>query len=183
MPELPEEIKARLLNQGLTLEQADVLLDRPGAVEYFDDGLKIFDDPKRLATLMLELLLPACQREGITPADSRATPKSLAELAKLMADNTLNRRAAYDLFPELFAQGGEPLALAKAKGVLQISDAGAIEAMAEEIVAANPAQAEQFRGGQEKLLSFFVGQLMKRSKGAANPQLANEIFIKLLGRK
>lgn len=182
MPELPDDIKKRLLGQGLTIEQADVLLDRRRAVEYYDAALKIFSEPKRVATLMLELLLPACQRDDMSPMDCKVPPQSLAALAKLMADNTVGRRVAYDsLFPELFAEGGDPETLAKAKGVLQISDSSALTAMAEAIVAANPQQARQYRDGQEKLLSFFVGQLMKQSRGAANPKLANEIFIKLLG--
>ncbi|UQZ90888.1 Asp-tRNA(Asn)/Glu-tRNA(Gln) amidotransferase GatCAB subunit B [Deltaproteobacteria bacterium Smac51] len=180
MPELPEEVKARLLEEGLTAEQTDVLLDRRRAVEYYDLALKILNEPKRVATLMVELLLPACQRDDISPMDSKLPPEGLAALGKLMADNTLNRRAAYDLFPELFERGGDPAELAKAKGVIQISDAGAITAMAEEIIAANPDQARQYREGQEKVLSFFVGQLMKRSKGAANPKLANEVLVKLL---
>ncbi len=180
MPELPEELKKRLLGQGLTEEQADVLLDRRRAVEYYDQALKILNEPKRLATLMLELLLPACQREGLSPMDSKVRPEDLAALGKLLADGALNRRAAYDLFPELFAGGGDPGELARAKGVMQISDSAALTALAEEIVAANREQAQKYREGQEKLLSFFVGQLMKRSRGAANPQLANEILVKLL---
>jgi len=180
MPELPERIKARLLSRGLSAEQADVLLDRKRAVEYLEAAERVFDDPKRLATLMVELLLPACQREDIGPFDSALTPEALAALARLMADNTLSRRAAYDLFPELFAKGGDPEALAKAKGVLQVSDAGAIEALAREVIAGFPDEAQKYREGQEKILPFFVGQLMKKSKGAANPKLANEVLTRLL---
>ena len=180
MPELPAEVEARLLSLGLTGEQAAVLLDRRGAVEYFDQARVILKDDKRTATLMLELLLPACQREDCPPLECRVPPSALAALGKLMADNTLSRRAAYDLFPELFEKGGDPGELAKAKGVLQISDAGAIEAMAADIIAANPGEAQKYREGQEKILSFFVGQLMKKSQGAANPKLAGEVLSRLL---
>lgn len=180
MPKLPEEIKAALLELGLTDEQASVLLDRRGAVEYFDQARAIMGDDKRIAILMLELLLPACQRSEIEPLGAQVTPANLAALGKLMADNTLSRRAAYDLFPELFEKGGDPAQLAQAKGVLQISDAGALADMAAEIVAAHPDEAQKFREGQDKILSFFVGQLMKKSKGAANPKLAGEVLTKLL---
>lgn len=180
MPEGPEEARARLAALGLTGEQAEVILARRDAVKYLDQALAALDDPKRLATLMVELLLPACQREEISPMESKVAPRALAALANLMATGALNRRAAYDMFPELFQKGGEPEALMQAKGVRQISDAGSLKKMAEEIVAANPKQAQQYRDGQEKLLSFFIGQLMKKSRGAANPKLAGEALAQAL---
>ncbi|MDR2945270.1 MAG: Asp-tRNA(Asn)/Glu-tRNA(Gln) amidotransferase subunit GatB [Candidatus Adiutrix sp.] len=180
MPELPEQAEARLLALGLTEEQAAVFLDRRGAVAYFDQARPLLGDDRRLAALMVELLLPACQRDGLSPLECRVPPAALAALGKLMADNTLSRRAAYDLFPELFEKGGDPGELARSKGVLQISDTGAISDMAAEIIAANPGEARKYREGQEKILSFFVGQLMKKSKGAANPKLAGEVLSKLL---
>ena len=180
MPELPDQVEARLLALGLTGEQAAVLLDRRGAVAYFDQARAVLGDGKRVATLMLELLLPACQRDDCPPRECKVPPSALAELGRLLADNTLSRRAAYDLFPELFEKGGDPGELARVKGVLQISDAGAITEMAAEIIAANPGEARKYRDGQEKILSFFVGQLMKKSQGAANPKLAGEVLSKLL---
>ena len=180
MPELPDQIRARLTAQGLSEEQTAVLLDRRQAVEYYDATVKASGDPKRAATLMLELLLPACLREGIEPFQSKLPPESLAALGRLMADNTLSRRAAYDLFPDLFNQGGDPAELAKSKGVLQVSDSGAIASLAAEVIAAYPDEARKYRDGQEKILSFFVGQVMKKSKGAANPKLAGEVLSDLL---
>ncbi|MDR0882648.1 MAG: Asp-tRNA(Asn)/Glu-tRNA(Gln) amidotransferase subunit GatB [Candidatus Adiutrix sp.] len=180
LPPLPGQIRSRLLAQGLTGEQAAVLLDRRQAVEYFDLASQIFDQPGRLAALMTELLLPACQRDNISPLEARLTPATLAGLARLMADNTLSRRAAYDLFPELWEKGGDPAALARARGVTQVSDAGAIAALAAEIIAAHPAEVQNYRAGQTKILSFLVGQLMRRSQGAANPKLAGEVLTKML---
>ncbi len=180
MPELPEAVKARLIGLGLTPEQAEVFLDRRQAVDYFDAARKCFDDSKRLATLMVELLLPACQRCDTPPLAAGLPPEGLAALAGLMADDTLSRRAAYDLFPELFETGGDPAALARAKGLLQISDTGAIAGLAAEVIAAHPDEARKYRDGQEKILSFFVGQLMRKSKGAANPKLAGEVLANLL---
>lgn len=180
MPELPDQIQARLTAQGLTGEQTAVLLDRRQAVEYYDEMVKAAGDPKRAATLIVELFLPACQREGIDPFESKLPPSGLAALGRLMGDNTLSRRAAYDLFPELFDRGGDPAELAKNKGVLQVSDSGAIAALAAEVIAAYPDEAQKYRDGQEKILSFFVGQVMKKSKGAANPKLAGEVLADLL---
>ena len=182
MPELPEAVAGRLSELGLTEEQVAVLLNRKRAVEYFDAAVKILNDPKRVATLMVELLLPACQRDDISPADGdcKVPPASLAKLGRLMADDTLSRRAAYDLFPELFDKGGEPEEMARAAGKLQVSDTGAISAMAQEVIDEHPAEAQKYREGQEKILSFFVGQLMRRSKGAANPKMAGDILARLL---
>lgn len=180
MSKLPEEIKADLLNQGLTEEQASVILDRPKAVEYYREALKTLEDPKRLAILMVELLLPACQRAEISAADCKLPPAGLAKLGALMAADTLGRRAAYDLFPELFENGGDPEELAKAAGKIQVSDIGVIESMALAIIEAHPDEAQKYREGQEKILSFFVGRLMRQSKGAANPKLAGEVLVRLL---
>ena len=180
LPRLPDEVRAELLALGLSEEQAAVILDRRGAVEYFEATRKILDDPRRLATLMLELLLPAAQKENISPLESACTPAVLAALARLLADNTVSRRAAYDLFPELFARGGDPETLARARGVMQISDTGALEALAAGLIAAHPEEARRYREGQDKVLSFFVGRLMRQSRGAANPRLAGEILARLL---
>ena len=176
MPRLPEAIRAKLLALGLTAEQTEVILNRRGAVEYFEKALTFLDEPKRLAALMVELLLPAAQKEDF----GACGPEVLAALARLMAEDALSRRAAYGLFPELFERGGDPEALARAKGLLQISEAGALEPLARELIASHPEEARRYREGQEKLLSFFVGQLMRQSRGAANPSLAGAILARLL---
>lgn len=180
MPKLPQELKAELLAQGLSEEQAAVLLERPQSLEYFQKAVAEFSEPKKVATLMLELFLPACQREGLKALDAKLQPSQLAKLASLMASDTLSRRAAYDLFPQLFAEGGDPEALAKASGKIQLSDAGAIETLAQAIIEAHPEEARKYREGQEKILSFFVGQLMRQSKGAANPKVAGEVLARLM---
>ncbi|MCL2029197.1 MAG: Asp-tRNA(Asn)/Glu-tRNA(Gln) amidotransferase subunit GatB [Deltaproteobacteria bacterium] len=176
MPRLPQAAELEAL--GLTAEQAAIILDRRGALEYFERALTFLGEPKRLATLMLELLLPAVQKGN--PLDCACGPEVLASLARLMAEDALSRRAAYGLFPELFQRGGDPQALARARGLLQISEAGDLEPLARELVAAHPEEARRYREGQEKLLSFFVGRLMRQSGGAANPKLAGEILARLL---
>jgi len=180
MPPLPEVVRAELLALGLTEEQAALLLERRGAVEYFKAALTFLDDPKRLATLMVELLLPAAHKEGLSPLDCACGPGVLAALASLLARETLSRRVAYDLFPELFARGGDPEALARDRGLFQISESVTLETLARGLIAAHPEEARRYREGQEKLLSFFVGQLMRQSRGAANPKLAGEILARLL---
>ena len=181
MPMLPQEAMARFEALGLTVEQSQLLIDRRGAAVYFDAALKEFNDPKRLATLMAELFLPACQKAEILPAEAKMTAENLAALAKLMADDTLNRRTAYELFPELFTEGENPKKLAEAKGLMQISDATALKSMAQEILAKHQKEVDEFKAGKEKVMGFFVGQMMKASKGRANPQIISEVLKELLG--
>jgi aspartyl-tRNA(Asn)/glutamyl-tRNA(Gln) amidotransferase subunit B len=180
LPCLPEETTMVLLSLGLTREQVAIIQNRRGAIEYFEAAKSFFDEPKQLATLMLELLLPAALREDIYPLETKCTPKLLAVLAKLITDNTLSRRAAYNLFPEIFEHGTDPKELAELRGVLQVSDAGAIKALAVDLIKAHPNEAKKYCNGQEKILSFFVGRLMQQSQGAANPKLAGEILVRLL---
>jgi aspartyl-tRNA(Asn)/glutamyl-tRNA(Gln) amidotransferase subunit B len=174
LPVTPEQSLERLIGLGIRDEIAKLLIDRRGALEYFDEALESFNDPKRLAALMGELFLPACQKEALSPGQARLTPKNFASLARLMDKGTLGRRAAYDIFAELFQTGEDPETLAKKKGVLQISDSSALDSLAAVVIAAHPQEAAKYREGQEKVLSFLVGQLMRRSRGAADPKGASE---------
>jgi aspartyl-tRNA(Asn)/glutamyl-tRNA(Gln) amidotransferase subunit B len=174
LPATPEQSYQKLLELGLKDDIAKLLIDRRGALEYFEEAVNCFNDPKRIAALMAELFLPACQKEGLTPKEAQLGPKTLAALASLMAQGTLGRRATYELFPEMFQSGADPEELAKQKGVLQISDTSQLESLAAEIIAAHPQQADNYRQGQQKVLSFLVGQLMRRTKGAADPKIASQ---------
>jgi aspartyl-tRNA(Asn)/glutamyl-tRNA(Gln) amidotransferase subunit B len=98
----------------------------------------------------------------------------------LVDQGAISGKLAKAVFEDMVATGKEPEAIIKEKGLAQISDSGALEALAQEIITANPKEAAAFRAGKTKVLGFFVGQLMQRTKGQANPQLANEIFRKLL---
>ncbi|MDR1487062.1 MAG: Asp-tRNA(Asn)/Glu-tRNA(Gln) amidotransferase subunit GatB [Deltaproteobacteria bacterium] len=174
LPETPEQSLEKLAALGIRDEVAKLLIDRRGALEYFEQALLNFNEPKRLSTLMTELLLPACQKDAIAPTESLLTPKLFAQLAKLIEEGTLGRRAAYELFPELFQSGLDPKELAQKKGVLQISDSSALEALAAQIIAQHPKEADKYRQGQDKILGFLVGQLMRSSRGAADPKRAGE---------
>ena len=100
----------------------------------------------------------------------------LAAMICLIEDGTISGRIGKDLLPELCDTGKDPKVLVEEKGLVQISDTGALEEMARDIIAANPGPADDFRGGNEKAIGFLVGQMMKASKGKANPKLANEIL-------
>lgn len=109
-------------------------------------------------------------------------PGPLAALLKMVDDNTISGKIAKTVFGEMLATGKEPAVIVKEKNLVQVSDQGELLVIVRKIIADNPEQADDFRNGKSKILGFFVGQLMKQTKGKANPQLANELFTKeLLG--
>jgi aspartyl-tRNA(Asn)/glutamyl-tRNA(Gln) amidotransferase subunit B len=112
---------------------------------------------------------------------STITAAAAGTLLTLVDKGTISRNQAKEVLKEVVATGKDPETIIKEKGLVQISDTGALEAAAQEIIDANPKEAADYRGGKTKVMGFFVGQLMKKTKGQANPQLANEIFQRLLG--
>ena len=105
--------------------------------------------------------------------DCPGTPERLTDLLKLIDDGTISGKMAKKVFEEMVASGKPPAEIVKARGLTQITDESALRAMVEEVIAANPAQVADYKGGKDKLMSFFVGQVMKASKGQANPALVN----------
>ena len=106
--------------------------------------------------------------------DSALKPEALAELAKIVDGGLISAKIAQDIFSEVYANGVMPEAYVREKGLVQVSDTSAIDAAVAEVIAENPAEAEAYKGGKTKLISFFVGQVMRKMKGKANPALVNE---------
>ena len=137
-------------------------------------------DPKLVANWLLTELFGALNRAGRDLAHSPITPDGLGRLVDLIQDGTISGRIAKDVFAEMFETGADPAAIVEQKGLKQISDAGAIEQVAAEIIAANPDQVARLRDNP-KVFGWFVGQVMKATQGQANPQLVNEVLKKKLG--
>lgn len=176
MPDLPEAVRDRMTGElGLTIDDAQQLGAERASAEYFlaavaahgGDGVA-----KPIANWMLgEPTLP----------ESKVAPEQLAELVGLIEDGTISGKIAKTVLSEMLASGGAPKAIVEAKGLVQVTDEGAIRAMAEKAIADNPKQAEQYRAGKEALIGYFVGQVMKQSGGKANPAQAKAILLELLG--
>ncbi len=180
--ELPAaRLKRFQTEYGLPEYDAEVLTGDKALADYFEAAVKEFPQAKQVSNwIMSELLRELKKAEaGIAPALS--PPQALAKLLALVEKGAISGKLAKTVFEDMVASGKDPEAIIKAKGLVQISDTGALEAIAQEIIAANPKEAADFKAGKTKVLGFFVGQLMKQTKGQANPQLANEIFRKLLG--
>ena len=183
MPELPQQRVARFVEMASLPEaEAEVLVQSRGLADFFETAAAKAD-PKKVANFVLGPLLRECNTRGLSAADPAAwamKPEALAELVRLVDGGTISAKIANDIFGDIFELGVMPEAYVKEKGLVQISDTSALEAAVDEVIAANPAEVEAYRGGKTKLISFFVGQIMRATKGKANPALVNELLAKKL---
>jgi len=183
MPELPHMRLARFVAMaGLAEAEAEVLVQSRGLADFFE-AAAAKADPKKVANFVLGPLLRECNTRGLNAADPTAwamQPDALAELVRLVDGGTISAKIANDIFGDIFEMGVMPEAYVKEKGLVQISDTSALEAAVDEVIAANPAEVEAYRGGKTKLISFFVGQIMRATKGKANPAMVNELLAKKL---
>jgi aspartyl-tRNA(Asn)/glutamyl-tRNA(Gln) amidotransferase subunit B len=118
--------------------------------------------------------------EGIAITGAPVTPALLAGMLRRIDDNTISGKIAKTVFDEMWRSGRDADAVIEEKGLKQVTDTGAIETIIDEVIAANPGQVEEYRGGKDKVFGFFVGQVMKASKGKANPAAVNELLLKKL---
>jgi aspartyl-tRNA(Asn)/glutamyl-tRNA(Gln) amidotransferase subunit B len=167
---------AYVADHGLSDYDAHVLtLDKPTA-DYFDAVIATGADAKKAANWITNDLNRELAAANQNIADCRVTPAALAELIGLIDAGDINSKIARDVFAILVAEGGSPADIVEAKGWKQESDSGAIEALVVQVIAANPGPAQEYRDGQAKALNFLVGQVMKLSKGKANPAQTREML-------
>ena len=182
LPELPDEKQARFLSEyGLSAYDADVLVAERETAEFYEEVAK-GRDAKTAANWITSDLFGALNKAGIELSASPVTAVRLGGLLDLIADDTISGRIAKDVFEIMFETGREAADIVAEKGLRQVTDTGAIETVVDGIIAGNPGQVEQYRGGNEKLIGWFVGQVMKETGGKANPKAVNEILrAKLAG--
>ena len=182
LPELPQAREARFVRDyGLPEAAAAALTAEKDLAEYFEAAAAAYPEPKKIANWMLSELLRELNQAKTGAASCAMSPGRLAELVRLIDSGRISGKIAKQIFPGLFATGEAPEVLVAARGLAQISDASALEAVVDRIIAANPGEAEAYRNGKTKLLGFFVGQVMRESKGQANPGLVNELIKSRLG--
>jgi len=181
LPELPAARRHRYAEQlGLSPYDARVLTDERPMADYFEAAVAGGGDAKGLANWITGDIAAHVNANRLSFADLPLRPQQLAEMVGLIEKGTISGKIAKEILPELLEKGGSAAALVEARGLGMISDPAAITAIVEELLAAHPAEVEAFRGGKTKLQGFFVGQLMKRSGGRADPQLANRILSEKL---
>jgi aspartyl-tRNA(Asn)/glutamyl-tRNA(Gln) amidotransferase subunit B len=181
MPELPApRLKRFVAEHGLGEEEAAALVADKAIADFFEAALRTCNQPRRVAGLMHGDFLRECAAHGVTPFEAKMTPERLGELAAIIEKGVLSPRMAHEIFPELFAEGISPERFAAERGLAQVSDAGELEGIVDAVLADNPAEVDEYKGGKNKLMAFFVGQIMKRTKGKANPALVNDLLQKKL---
>ena len=183
LPELPESRRKRIVSDyGITAQDAHTLTLTKSLADQFESAAKAAKNPKRVANLVQSELTGRLKAKGLEIEQSPITMKGVASSADLVESGTISGKMLKDLydlcfdrgkdFPEVYEQEGRPA---------QSRDTSAIEKILDEVIAANPKQVEQYRAGKKTVAAFFVGQVMKASKGQANPQLVNELVAKKLG--
>jgi aspartyl-tRNA(Asn)/glutamyl-tRNA(Gln) amidotransferase subunit B len=176
LPELPDAKKARFLaDYGLSAYDAGVLVAEAERADFFE-WVAEGRDAKTAANWVIGELLGQLNKAGVGLADSPLGADRLGGLIDLVSDGTLSGRLAKDVFQEMFDTGRDAAAIVEEKGLKQVSDTGEIEAHVDAILAANADKVAEYKAGKDKLLGFFVGQVMKATQGKANPKVVNEVL-------
>ncbi|MCK5843263.1 MAG: Asp-tRNA(Asn)/Glu-tRNA(Gln) amidotransferase subunit GatB, partial [Victivallales bacterium] len=172
MPETPESKRGRFVTDfALTPYDAEVLTHDKVVADYFEEAVEKSSNPKQVANWIISELLRELSASATSIVDCPVVPANLAELVELINKGTISGKIAKQVFAEMFASGGAPSAIIAEKGLVQVSDSSAIETLVDQVIEENPEQVEQYRGGNQKVIQYFVGQAMKLSKGKANPQM------------
>ncbi len=186
LPELPRARANRYqASLGLSAYDAGLLVAEREVAEFFDAALAAYgtgaEAAKKVANWTSGEVARLANERGEAPAAWKLTPAKLAAVLRLVDAGTIGGPGAKQVVEALFASGGDPEEIVRARGLAQVSDEGAIEAAVDQVVAASPAEVERYRAGNKKLLGFFVGQVMKAMKGKGNPALVNALVRKKLG--
>jgi aspartyl-tRNA(Asn)/glutamyl-tRNA(Gln) amidotransferase subunit B len=181
LPELPAEKRHRYESElGLSAYDARVLTDDRLVAEYFEAAVAAKANPKQAANWVMGDIAAYLKSEKLTITEIALTPLILAELVQLIEEDTISGKIAKEILPDLLAKGGSARELVERKGLIKISDAGQLEGIIDELLNEHPKEVEQYRNGKTKLQGFFVGQVMKKTSGRADPKLTNQILGKKL---
>ncbi|AEP09377.1 Asp-tRNA(Asn)/Glu-tRNA(Gln) amidotransferase subunit GatB [Micavibrio aeruginosavorus] len=180
LPELPDQKKHRFMDSyGLSAYDASVLIAERARADYYETAAK-GRDAKLAANWVLNELLGILNKDGKTISESPVTAAMLGLMIERITDNTISGKIAKDVFAEMYASGKDADTIIETKGLKQVTDTGAIEKIVEEVLNENPQIVADYKGGNEKVFGFLVGQVMKKSQGKVNPGMANELLKKKL---
>ncbi len=180
LPELPDQKKHRFMSEfGLSAYDASVLIMERARANYYETVAK-GHDPKLAANWVINELLGALNKDGKSLSESPVSAEQLGGLIALIADNTISGKIAKEVFADMMATGKDAAIIVDEKGLKQITDTGAIEKIVDEVITENPDNVAAYKGGKDRLFGFFVGQVLKKSGGKANPDLVNELLKRKL---
>ncbi len=181
MPELPEARRRRFMEHyGLSFSDASQLTSERSLADYYERAAELSGNPRTSANWIRSELLRELENAGLLAAASPVSAESLAELVRLIDDGKISGKQGKDVLVQMFQTGKSATALVEEQGLVQLSDTGEIDALIDQVLLANPQQLESYRSGKETLFGFFVGQVLKASKGKANPKVVNELLKKKL---
>jgi aspartyl-tRNA(Asn)/glutamyl-tRNA(Gln) amidotransferase subunit B len=184
LPELPDQKKGRFVKDYQIPEyDAEILTSTKPMANYYEECVRLFPEPKTVSNWIMGDLLRELKRDEREIDQCPVTPKHLAEMLDMIKKGTISGKIAKDVFGEMVTTGDRPEKIVREKGWVQILDGGEIEGVIDRIIAANPKLVEDYRSGKEKLFGYFVGEVMKSTKGKANPKLLNDLLRKKLGGK
>jgi len=182
LPELPEAKRDRFVEDyGLPAYDADLLTTDRELADYFETCLKTFNNPKPVSNWIMGPLLGLLNTAGKSIHASPVAPENLGRLLQLIEEGVISGKIAKIVFDEMAVSGHAPDRIVKERELVQVSDASQIETAVAKVMAGNAAEVQAYRAGKTKLLGFFVGQVMRETKGKANPQVVNEVLKSKLG--
>ncbi|MBC18009.1 Aspartyl/glutamyl-tRNA(Asn/Gln) amidotransferase subunit B [Pseudodesulfovibrio profundus] len=178
LPELPSDKRERFMDEYEMADYDAALLTSELVVaDYFEAAVEAYSgEIKKVTNWVVGELLPFCNDTEVQACDVKLSPEKLAELLKLVDDGTISVKIGKDIFRDLCESGDSPADYVKAKGLVQMSDTSELEAMVDQVLADNPSEVEAYKGGKTKLMGFFMGQVMRLSKGQANPGIVTKLI-------
>lgn len=184
LPEMPDEAQNRLMNEyGLPAYDAVIITLTPEYLEFFDNCVNQYKDAKIVSNWMMGELNRLLKQNNMEINECRFKPADLVNLLKLIDKGTISGKIAKTVFEEMFVSGNKPESIIKEKGLVQLSDEGTLVPLLDKIVTENPKVVEDYKNGKEKAFGFFIGQVMKATKGQANPAVITKLLKERLGRE
>jgi len=177
MPEMPDQAQVRLVQKyGLPEYDAEIITLTPESLSFFDQCLKDYPDAKTISNWMMGELSRLLNQNNMELGDCKIKPDDLVQMLKAIDDGSISGKMGKTVFEEMFATGKSPAVIIKEKGLVQISDEGSLVPVIEDIINANPKVVEDYKNGKDKAFGFFIGQIMKTTKGQANPAQVNKLL-------
>jgi aspartyl-tRNA(Asn)/glutamyl-tRNA(Gln) amidotransferase subunit B len=177
--ELPAARMKRFVSEfALSEYNAGMLTASKAVADYFESCVKLFNQPKTVSNWVMGELTRELKNSGIDASASPVSPERLVSLLQLVERGTISLKVAREIFPEVYSSGKTPEQIVQEKGLIQVSDEGALDKTIDDVLAKNPTQVAQFKDGKQQVLGFLVGQVMKASGGKANPGKVNELLKK-----
>jgi len=181
LPELPDVREERFMTEmGLGVDEAATLTETKQLADYFESALAILDNPKAIANVILTEVLRVLNEKSMPITDFSVTPERLTELISLKLEDKINSSAMQTIFNEMLENEKKPAILAEELNLIQVSDSGFMEPIIEDVIKSNPDEVKRYREGKKALIGFFIGQVMKKSQGKANPKMVRELITNKL---